>query len=67
MHRRDLLVGLGGTALAAALRRGVLNEEEARRYQRPAANLTEPWQLSGLGQLHEAAQQADRLVSFGGH
>jgi tRNA 2-thiouridine synthesizing protein D len=52
--------------IAAALRRGVLNEEEARRYERPAANLPQPWQLSGLGQLHEAAQQADRLVSFGG-
>lgn len=61
-HQVDVVV-----CIAAALRRGVLNEEEARRYQRPAANLTEPWQLSGLGQLHEAAQQADRLVSFGGH
>lgn len=52
--------------IAAALRRGVLNEEEARRYQRDAANLPAPWALSGLGQLHEAAQLADRLVSFGG-
>ncbi|MBF2963307.1 sulfurtransferase TusD, partial [Pseudomonas aeruginosa] len=25
-----------------------------------------PWELSGLGQLHEAAQSADRLVCFGG-
>lgn len=52
--------------IAAALRRGVLNDEEANRYQRPAANLPTPWELSGLGQLHEAAQLADRLVSFGG-
>jgi tRNA 2-thiouridine synthesizing protein D len=52
--------------IAAALRRGVLNEEEAKRYQRDAANLPAPWELSGLGQLHEAAQLADRLVSFGG-
>lgn len=52
--------------IAAALRRGVLNDEEANRYQRPAANLPAPWELSGLGQLHEAAQLADRLVSFGG-
>lgn len=52
--------------IAAALRRGVLNEEEAKRYQRDAANLPAPWELSGLGQLHEAAQMADRLVSFGG-
>jgi tRNA 2-thiouridine synthesizing protein D len=52
--------------IAAALRRGVLNEQEAQRYSRPAANLGEPWDLSGLGQLHEATQLADRLVCFGG-
>ncbi|UTW07883.1 sulfurtransferase complex subunit TusD [Pseudomonas benzenivorans] len=52
--------------IAAALRRGVLNEEETQRYNRSAANLEAPWELSGLGQLHEAAQTADRLVCFGG-
>ena len=52
--------------IAAALRRGVLNAEEALRYSRPAANLDAPWALSGLGQLHEATQLADRLVCFGG-
>ncbi|MEL7941729.1 sulfurtransferase complex subunit TusD [Pseudomonas delhiensis] len=60
-HRLDAVV-----CIAAALRRGVLNAEEAARYQRPAANLQAPWELSGLGQLHEAAQLADRLVCFGG-
>lgn len=52
--------------IAAALRRGVLNEQEAQRYARVAANLDAPWELSGLGQLHEAAQLADRLICFGG-
>lgn len=52
--------------IAAALRRGVLDKAEASRYQRPAVNLHQPWELSGLGQLHEAAQNADRLVCFGG-
>lgn len=61
-HRLDAVV-----CIAAALRRGVLNEEEAQRYGKPAANLEAPWELSGLGQLHEAAQLADRLISFGGH
>ncbi|QXH53595.1 sulfurtransferase complex subunit TusD [Pseudomonas fakonensis] len=60
-HRLDAVV-----CIAAALRRGVLNDEEANRYQRPAVNLPIPWDLSGLGQLHEAAQVADRLVCFGG-
>lgn len=53
--------------IAAALRRGVLNQEEAQRYQKPAANIGAPWELSGLGQLHEANQMADRLICFGGH
>jgi len=52
--------------IAAALRRGVLNSEEAQRYGRTAVNLPAPWELSGLGQLHEAAQVADRFISFGG-
>lgn len=60
-HQLDAVV-----CIAAALRRGVLNREEAERHGKPAANLDAPWELSGLGQLHEAAQMADRLISFGG-
>jgi len=60
--------GLDGVVcIAAGLRRGVLDEQEAKRHGRLAANLAPGWALSGLGQLHEAAQQADRLVCFGGH
>ncbi|TWE00883.1 tRNA 2-thiouridine synthesizing protein D [Pseudomonas sp. AG1028] len=68
-HWRELVAsnGLDGVVcIAAALRRGVLDEQEARRYEREAANLPAPWVLSGLGQLHEAAQEADRLICFGG-
>ena len=57
----------GVVCIAAGLRRGVLDEQEAKRHQRPAANLAPGWELSGLGQLHEASQLADRLVCFGGH
>ncbi len=60
-HRLDAVV-----CIAAALRRGVLDAAQASRYQRDAANLPAPWVLSGLGQLHEAAQSADRLICFGG-
>ncbi|WP_073526582.1 sulfurtransferase complex subunit TusD [Pseudomonas fluorescens] len=56
----------GVVCIAAALRRGVLNSEEAARYQRSAINLQAPWALSGLGQLHDAIQDADRLICFGG-
>lgn len=56
----------GVVCIAAALRRGVLNEEEAQRYQREAVAVGTPWELSGLGQLHDAVQDADRLICFGG-
>ncbi|MFO2462994.1 sulfurtransferase complex subunit TusD [Pseudomonas sp. 15FMM2] len=56
----------GVVCIAAALRRGVLNSEEAARYRRSAVNLDAPWALSGLGQLHDAIQDADRLICFGG-
>ena len=57
----------GVVCIAAALRRGVLSADEAARHSRPAANLAPDWELSGLGQLHEAMQVADRLICFGGH
>jgi tRNA 2-thiouridine synthesizing protein D len=56
----------GVVCIAAALRRGVLNAEEAQRYQRSAISVEAPWALSGLGQLHDAIQDADRLICFGG-
>lgn len=51
--------------IAAALRRGVLDEAEAERWDRAAANCAAPWELSGLGQWVDAMQEADRAVSFG--
>src|SRR5690606_21127905 len=51
--------------IAAALRRGVLNPAEAGRWDRPAANTAEPWELSGLGQWVDALQSADRAITFG--
>ena len=61
-HRLDSVV-----CIAAALRRGVLDQQEAERHSRTAACVTLPWELSGLGQLHDAIQSADRLICFGGH
>ena len=51
--------------IAAALRRGILNQDEASRYEKPGHNLAEGYDLSGLGQLIEAASVSDRIVSFG--
>lgn len=51
--------------VAAALRRGILNDEERQRYDKPASNLDTCMNLSGLGQLIEGAVLSDRLVTFG--
>ncbi len=59
-HQIDAVV-----CIAAALRRGVINEEEANRYDKPSSNLAEGFTLSGLGQLVEAGIESDRLVTFG--
>ena len=50
--------------VAAALRRGVVDEEQARALQLPAWNVEPPFVLSGLGPLAEAALGVDRLVQF---
>ena len=51
--------------IAAAVRRGILDENEAKRYSKPAANLEDNYQLSGLGQLVDAGSESYRLISFG--
>ena len=53
-----------GVCVAAALRRGVLNDAESQRYERSASNLRPPFEIVGLGQLIEAAIEADRFVTF---
>ena len=51
--------------IAAALRRGVINREEAQRYEHDADNLAPEFEISGLGQLVDAAVSSDRLITFG--
>lgn len=50
--------------VAAALRRGVVSQEEARQLGLPAANLQPGFTLSGLGALAEAALRCDRVMQF---
>lgn len=52
--------------IAAALRRGQLDATETKRYKKVATSITPPWQLAGLGQLHEAIQESDRFITFAG-
>lgn len=51
--------------IASALRRGMLNESEASRYDKNNHNISSAFIVSGLGQLIDAGIQSDRLISFG--
>ncbi len=53
------------SCVSSALKRGILNAEEAARYERTAVNLSNVADLSGLGQLIESTAMADRVISFG--
>jgi tRNA 2-thiouridine synthesizing protein D len=59
-HNLDLVV-----CIAAAQRRGILDENEAKRQGKDGNNIAEGFRISGLGQLIEAGIQSDRLVIFG--
>ena len=59
-HKLDLVV-----CIAAAQRRGILDENEAKRQGKDADNIAEGFRISGLGQLIDAGINTDRLVTFG--
>jgi tRNA 2-thiouridine synthesizing protein D len=59
-HNLDLVV-----CIAAAQRRGILDENEAKRQGKDGNNIAPGFRISGLGQLIEAGIQSDRLVIFG--
>lgn len=65
---RDLINEHGLDAIScvsSALKRGILNEQEAQRYEKECANLDPSSELSGLGQLVDASLNSDRVISFG--
>lgn len=51
--------------VAAAQRRGIVDEGEAKRNSKDAENIAPGFRISGLGQLIEAGIQSERLVVFG--
>ncbi|GAB4361315.1 MAG: sulfurtransferase complex subunit TusD [Gammaproteobacteria bacterium] len=59
-HNLDMVV-----CIAAAQRRGIVDEDEMKRHGKEACNLAKGFRISGLGQLIEAGIEADRLVVFG--
>lgn len=59
-HNLDLVV-----CVAAAQRRGIVDDGEAKRNGKDATNIAPGFRISGLGQLVEGGIQSDRLVVFG--
>ncbi len=59
-HKIDLVV-----CVAAAQRRGIVDEGEQKRNGKDGNNIADGFRISGLGQLIEAAIQSDRLITFG--
>ncbi len=59
-HKLDLVV-----CVAAAQRRGIVDEGEAKRNKKDGDNIADGFRISGLGQLVEAGIECDRLVVFG--
>ena len=59
-HNLDLVV-----CVAAAQRRGIVDEGEQERNGKDGNNIAAGFRISGLGQLIEAGIQSDRLVVFG--
>jgi tRNA 2-thiouridine synthesizing protein D len=50
--------------IAAALRRGLLDEKEAARHGKQGFSVAAPFELTGLGQLIDLGLNCDRLVTF---
>lgn len=59
-HNLDAVV-----CISAALRRGLVDGEEALRYQKIGNLLRPGFVLSGLGQLIEGSVSSERVVTFG--
>lgn len=52
------------TCVAAALRRGIVSENEAKQHHLESNNLAANFNQSGLGSLAEALLMQDRVVQF---
>jgi len=51
--------------IASALKRGVINKNEAKRHNKQTHNLLEGFDLSGLGQFVDSTIRSDRIITFG--
>jgi tRNA 2-thiouridine synthesizing protein D len=59
-HDIDMVV-----CVAAAQRRGIVDDGEAQRNGKDATNIAPGFRISGLGQLIEGGVESDRVIVFG--
>ncbi len=52
--------------ISSALKRAMLDQSEASRYEKQASTIHPAFTISGLGQLVDACANSDRLITFGG-
>ena len=55
----------GSVCVASALRRGIIDEREARRNDLDSVTLSAPWEIAGLGDWVEMTQSSERHLTFG--
>ena len=57
--------GVPGVAcIASALRRGLVDENEQKRYELPSSNLRAPFEIAGLGEWVEGRVKSTRTLYF---
>jgi len=50
--------------VASCLRRGILDDREAERFEKSATSIAETFEIGGLGQLIDASLESARLITF---
>lgn len=63
LHEHDIPAT---ACIASCLRRGLLDKQEAARYQKSTANLASGFSIAGLGEWVEAQTDSDRVIYFPG-
>jgi tRNA 2-thiouridine synthesizing protein D len=60
-HSIDLVL-----CVSSALKRGLVDSAEAKRYELESATAHPAFEISGMGQLVDTCNACDRLITFGG-
>ena len=51
--------------VSSAIKRGIINAQEANRYDLESVSINDSSEIAGLGQLVDAVLLSDRTVNFG--